>query len=355
VKPQADERLADLVSFGVLAKAFPSELVDDVVAACGRVERRSRLLSAQLTVYFVLGLALFSSESYEDIIRHLAAAFAWGERRHEEWRPPTKAALFKARVRLGPQVMKELFARVAGRPLGPTTGPGGLRVVTVDEAALTVPDTADNAVAFDVPELAVAREIPAWPRIRVMTLVDCGAQAILAAQLGAQRGRLPMVADLLQELEPSMLLVSNRNSFLYELWTRGKVAGAQVCCRVSETSALPNLGTLPDGSYRSRVYLGSKAQPHDVAGTDVRVVPCLDAAGEDHRWLVTTLLDPEAATAGDLAAASSQPQGIEPIFAELMPQSPIHGLVLRSKSPDLVHQETWSYLCVHHAIRWLRS
>ena len=46
--------LPDRVSVGVLTRAFPPELVDRVVAACGRAEQRRRLLPARLVVYFVL-------------------------------------------------------------------------------------------------------------------------------------------------------------------------------------------------------------------------------------------------------------------------------------------------------------
>jgi hypothetical protein len=47
------------VSVGSLTKAFPPELVDQVVATTGTRERRRRLLPARLTVYFVLALWLF--------------------------------------------------------------------------------------------------------------------------------------------------------------------------------------------------------------------------------------------------------------------------------------------------------
>jgi hypothetical protein len=41
----------------VLTRAFPPELVDEVVAECGRVEQRHRLLPARVVVYFVLEVA----------------------------------------------------------------------------------------------------------------------------------------------------------------------------------------------------------------------------------------------------------------------------------------------------------
>ncbi len=67
VKPQDDQRLSDHVALGVLTRTFPSGLVDEVVAAAGRGEQRSRLLPARLVVYYVLGLALFSESRAPDI------------------------------------------------------------------------------------------------------------------------------------------------------------------------------------------------------------------------------------------------------------------------------------------------
>jgi len=57
---QGDQgRLGDRITVGVLAKAFPRQLVEEAVDAAGAREQRSRMLPAWLTVYFVLGLALF--------------------------------------------------------------------------------------------------------------------------------------------------------------------------------------------------------------------------------------------------------------------------------------------------------
>jgi hypothetical protein len=44
--------LPDLVSVGVLMKVFPAEVVDAVVAECGRTEQRRRSLPARSMVYF---------------------------------------------------------------------------------------------------------------------------------------------------------------------------------------------------------------------------------------------------------------------------------------------------------------
>lgn len=59
-KPASDRRLPDLVSLGVLMKVFPPEVVDSVIAECGRTEQRHRLLPARSMAYFAMGMALHS-------------------------------------------------------------------------------------------------------------------------------------------------------------------------------------------------------------------------------------------------------------------------------------------------------
>ncbi|MER5699279.1 transposase domain-containing protein, partial [Streptomyces mirabilis] len=56
--------VSDLSGLGLLTWVYPPGLVDRVVAACDRAERRQRLLPARLVVYFVLALALFSPAPY---------------------------------------------------------------------------------------------------------------------------------------------------------------------------------------------------------------------------------------------------------------------------------------------------
>ena len=49
-----DGWLPDRISVGVLTRAFPPELVDEIIEVTGTREQRRRLLLARLMVYFVL-------------------------------------------------------------------------------------------------------------------------------------------------------------------------------------------------------------------------------------------------------------------------------------------------------------
>src|SRR5699024_7920470 len=112
-KPESDRRLSDLVSIGVLMQVFPSEVVDAVIAECGRREQRRRSLPARSVAYFAMGMALHSEGSYEDVLALISDGLAWADRDEEESGLANKAAISHARDRLGPEPMARLFERVA--------------------------------------------------------------------------------------------------------------------------------------------------------------------------------------------------------------------------------------------------
>ncbi|WP_443050791.1 transposase domain-containing protein, partial [Streptomyces sp. H27-D2] len=72
MKEVQGDRFSDRIALGVLTRAFPPELVDEVVVVgCGRTEERRRLLPARVVVYFVLAMCLFSGQGYEEVGRLL--------------------------------------------------------------------------------------------------------------------------------------------------------------------------------------------------------------------------------------------------------------------------------------------
>ena len=69
-----DGWLPDRISVGVLTRAFPPELVDEIIEVTGTREQRRRLLPARLMVYFVLALWLFRGRNcgYGQVMAKLA-------------------------------------------------------------------------------------------------------------------------------------------------------------------------------------------------------------------------------------------------------------------------------------------
>ena len=109
VRVEPGRRLSDRVALGVLTATFPRELVDEVIEVTGRREKRNRLLPAHLTVYYVLAMTLFSSAGYEEVMRSLTEGLTWASDGEEQYEMPSQVAISKARARLGPEPLAELF------------------------------------------------------------------------------------------------------------------------------------------------------------------------------------------------------------------------------------------------------
>src|SRR4051794_25017666 len=120
---RASGRLTDHLSIGVLTATVPRFIVDEVIAAGERKEKRSRLLPAHVVVYFVMALALFR-DGYDEVIRSLVHGLQFARTWSKAWRVPTGGPLSQAGVRRGEQVMRALFPRVP-HPWAPPATPGG--------------------------------------------------------------------------------------------------------------------------------------------------------------------------------------------------------------------------------------
>ena len=106
-------RLSDYLSLGVLTTTFPAEVIDAVLAHTGRHSQRHRQLPARLVVYYVLALGLFAPASYGEVLRCLVEGVGWLRLGGVAVAVVSKAAITKARIRLGTAAVEELFRRVA--------------------------------------------------------------------------------------------------------------------------------------------------------------------------------------------------------------------------------------------------
>jgi len=360
VKPQDDQRLSDHISIGVLTRVFPPELVDRVVADAGRLEQRHRLLPARVVVYYVMALTLFSQSSYEEVMRMLVEGLAWTSGWAKRWNVPTKAALFKARARLGPEPMKALCHQVAA-PLADARTRGALwrgrRVVAVDGTCLDVADTPANAAAFGRPGSGRGERVGAFPQLRLVGLAECGTHALVDVAMGpCTTGEQTLAAQVLGSLGPGMVCLADRGFYSFALWNKARSTGADLLWRTKSNHVLSCDERLPDASFRSRLH--AVADRRRAEGVVVRVIEyTLEDPGrpqaEGRYRLLTTILDPEAAPAEELAALYAERWEFEAALDELKTHQRSPRVVLRSRMPDGVTQEAYGYLCVHYAIRWL--
>lgn len=364
VKPETDQRLSDHISLGVLTRVFPPELVDRVIAEAGRTEQRQRLLPARVVVYYVLGLALFSQGSYEEVMRNLVEGLSWSDGWATTWSVPTKAALFKARARLGTEPLEALY-RQSAKVLATKKTKGawyrGWRLMSVDGTCLDAADTALNDDAFGRPGSKRPDGTGPFPQVRLIGLAECGTHAIVDAVIGRYNEAEQRLAPaLFASLSPGMLLLADRGFDGYPLWSAASATGADLLWRTKANSVFPVERRLGDGSFLSMIFPTQTDRRRGSSGLRVRVIEYALDPGEGEKAsndttyrLLTTVLDARKAPADELAALYPERWEFETALDELKTHQRSPRLVLRSKMPDGVRQEVYAYLCVHYAIRWL--
>jgi hypothetical protein len=370
-------RLLTGVGGGVLAQQVPAGLIDEVLEATGRSQRRFRVLPSRLGVYFVFGLCLFSDLSYGSVIATLVA----GCRNRLEavgWRPPSSTALTKMRRRLGAAPFELLFRRLSGSwPSAGTAGSHafGLLLVAWDGTSLDLADSDANAEAFGRP--SCKKGDAGYPQSRAVVLMTCGSRRIIDAVFGIYRSSERALAErLLPALKAGMLLLADRGYPSYRLWCAARATGADLLWRVAADRHLPVQQVLPDGSYltrltdpadshrqankRARRRKAGQAPPAPLAprGPVVRVVEAVitvrtgdNTVRTGHYRLITTLLDPQLAPARELAATYARRWAVETGFREIKTFLRGSHRALRATDPEIARQELWAYLIVYQAIR----
>lgn len=339
-------------------KVFPADVVDAVVAECGRTEQRRRSLPARSMAYFAMGMALHSEGSYEDVLALISDGLAWAHREEGAGRLANKAAISHARDRLGSEPMAKLFARVA-KPLADVDSLGcwvaGRRLVAIDGTCLDLPDTPANDGHFGRPGV-MKGERSAFPQARVVALAECGTHAMFEAVIGPySTSENALSGQLLTRLRTGMLCLADRGFYSFTAWQDASATGADLLWRVKDNLRLAPVTELPDGSWLADVFdsVADRGRQHP---SRVRVIEYTIEDGRDPAGpyrLLTTILDHREAPAAQLAAAYAQRWEIETAFDELKTHQRGPRAVLRSKSPELVTQEIWGHLCCHYAIRSL--
>jgi hypothetical protein len=350
---------------------MPLDLIEEAVITTGCTQQRRRLLPAVAVVVFVLGCALFYGEGYSEVARKLAGwmsplAGPGG------WHLPGTGALARARARIGPAPLRALFTGLAGSLASDAT-PGafafGRLLAALDGTVLDVPYSPANLAAFGAPP-SNGGGAGAFPQVRVVTVAACGTRGIIDAAFRGCRARQASEQDLARALAArgrmgrGMLVLADRNFSGYPVASVLAATGADLLIRVKSSQWLPIVEVLPDGSARSVLPTRAAGQraaddrrrgrirPGLPAGLPVRLIhatltitPAGGAPRTEHCRLITTLTDPHAAPAAELAACYAQRWEAETSYRDLKVFTRGPRQVLRSRHPATIAQEIWALLC----------
>lgn len=353
-------RINDLINLGALTAHVPLTVVHQVLAETGRASERRRDLPAHVMVYYVIALALYRSEASREVLRVLLESLKALLGLAVRIEPAGKSGISQARSRLGEAPLEQLYRKVVGPIATPQTKGAFYRgrwlTVAVDGTTLEVPDTVANREVFGLPY--AERGTSAFPRLRVVGLVETGTHVLFGAAQGPYAtGEVTLAQEVLKHLRAGMLCLADRYFYGYALWAQASGTGADLLWRVRSNIRLGCVERLPDGSFLSRIYAKRDYLGRGIGeGVAVRVVEYF-VSGRSNKpelyRLITTILDPEAAPAEELAQLYLERWEFETTLDEFKTHLRGASTVLRSMTPELARQEVWGVLLAHSALRGL--
>lgn len=364
-KLSGGSRISDYITLGVVAKQFPKERVDAVLRDTGRSSIRHRDLPAHVVVYYVIALALFSQASCREVLRCLLEGVEWLMGAGAKLKVAGNSGISQARTRLGWEPVMRLHDEIV-KPIATQATRGAWfrqwRLVSIDGSTLDIPDEKEHDATFGRP--SASRGESAFPQIRFVSLVENGTHVLFGTRMGpSSTSEVVLAKDVLPALKEGMLCIADRGFYGFSMWREAHATGAELLWRLKSNLRLPREEGLPDGSFLTTVYSSDKDRRAGRNGQTIRVVEYAlecdvsmldDKPDEDQLYrLGTTILDPEAAPAKELAALYHDRWEIESAFGELKTHLKGRQTLLRSRTPDLIRQEFYGLMMAHFAIRGL--
>ncbi|MFF8996387.1 IS4 family transposase, partial [Streptomyces sp. NPDC014983] len=258
---------------------------------------------------------------------------------------------------LGARPLRMLFETLAGTVAARST-PGawwcGMRTVAFDGTSLQLPDRASVTDRF--PKRSGSEREFGYPLLRLVTLVETGTRAMIAAAFGPESdGELPYASHLLDKLKADMLVLADAGfdaiGFLRDI----RATGAQFLVRSSATRRPLVQDRLPDGSYLTRLSAPYRAG-HGYGMLTVRVIEAwitvklADGTVRREQWrLLTSLTDPALHPAERLVTLYHERWQAETTYASVK-ATLLDGRVLRSGHSTDLDQEVWGILTVYQTL-----
>ena len=348
------------LTLAAVMKVYPKKKVRQVLRATGTDSLRTRLLPASLVVYLVLMLALCAEASVREnlrlIIEPLRRRLGFGNTK-----VPVGSAITKARRRLGPAPLRELFETTA-RPLARPSDPGcygqGFRIVAVDGTSVDIQATDANRERFGIH--CNQHGAVGYPQLKASVLLECGSRLPFACACGGVHEAEGALLDSIQSaLSPDMVLLADRAYYSFERWRDCQKRAGALLWRIRNTNHLRREQALDDGSYlttiRPSTGLIKKGRARKGERMTVRIIEYAPVFEDGSRGgpvrLITDLLDARRYPGQELALLYAQRWQIETGFGEWKSHLRGRDRVLRSQLPELVEQEFYGFLLAYYVVR----
>jgi Transposase DDE domain len=341
------------------------------VRLTGKIKGKARReMSVGFTMRAVLLMTLLPEADAREVLTTLL-----GDLCMVPWRRPhvvpSARVLSTWRAAIGPQPLQQLQQEVLAATVAEHRDPalpaievgGGLRLGAIDGTVTRVPDTKANRAAFG--STGTADDSAAYPQIRHLHLADALTRATLATVTGPAGGDK---AEAEQGLLDRALIESPGVFGRDRLWVMDRNfpgvpriqaildTGSHVLIRVKSDIRLPRISDFaPDGSYLARLSGGGSTLTMRVIEYHIT----LDGQTTPELFCLVTDLTDHHTHPGQLLAQAYRWRwdGAETALREakstIAGAGPATGAILRSHTPQLIHQEHAAWMVATELTRAL--
>jgi hypothetical protein len=344
---QLEERFAPLLSG-----------LDALCAA--HASRRERPYSPRRTWWCFLWQMLQCNAPCREVVRQLQAMLAL------EGRPTVdgqNSAYCQARARLPEPLLRAAVsasARVADERVARSETLQGRAVKVLDGTTLTLPDTPANQ--RDYPQTAAQQRGCGFPVMQLLVAWSARGGGVLAHVAGDHHhGELRLLHQLGSTLQPQDIVIYDRAAGNYVACARLRAAQTDLISRVATRPIDWRRGRRLGPGERLVVWAKSRQQPRYLAAAEWAALPeeitvrvlrvRVKQKGFRTRTLalVTTLLDPLAYPAEEIAAAYLRRWRLEMCLDDLKTTLGLDAL--RCKTPAMVARELLMLFVAHNLVR----
>jgi len=325
---------------------------------------RDRVYNRRRTFYGFLYQVLNSHCPCREVVRQILAL--WGL--HHCSRPSAQMGAYcQARQKLSLSWLAGLRQAAGTQANQAATLWRGLCVKVVDGTGVSLPDTPANQRAY--PQSAEQRPGCGFPLLKIVAVFSLASGALLAYAKGNKhQHELPLLHRLRDHFKPGDLVLADRGFSVYTLMALLWAGGVHSLFRLHQARAADfrrgrRLGPgdrlltwFKPQNWQRRRYLPWSLWRRLASSLSVRLVRVtVEAPGfrTQSLTLVTTLLDPAAFPAEELARLYPQRWRIELWLRDIKTSMGME--VLRCKSPAMVDKELEMFFIAYNLIRCLMA
>lgn len=343
-------------SFAGFARSLDPHWIDEALAATGTATVRRRKLPAEHVVWTVIGMGLFRDRSIEEVVHHLSLVLP-AKTPAPGPAVATSSAVVQARDRLGAAPLEALFETTAARwatVSADTHRWRGLAVYGVDGSSLRIPDTPENEAAFGRP--GSSRGIAGYPQLRMVALMVLRSHLLAGLALGPWSvGETTLAERLWPKLPDHSLAILDRGFLSYGLLHRLATSGAERHWLIRAKAnlrwrTLERLGPHDELVEITVPRQARRAHPELPETLTLRALR-YQRKGFRPQTLLTSLLDPNAYPAAEIAELYHERWELELGFDEIKTHALEREEAMRSRAPERLRQEVWGLAIAYNLVR----